>query len=52
MPRFFVSKDLISDSTATITGKDAFHIARSLRMAVGDEIYVSDGESHEYLARL
>lgn len=52
MPRFFVSKNSISDNVATITGKDAFHIARSLRMAVGDEIYVSDGESHEYLAKL
>ena len=52
MPRFFVSKNSIADNIATITGKDAFHIARSLRMAVGDEIYVSDGESHEYLAKL
>lgn len=52
MPRFFVSKNSISDELITITDKDAYHIARSLRMAVGDEIYVSDGESHEYLARL
>lgn len=52
MPRFFVSKDSIADNVATITGKDAYHIARSLRMAVGDEIYVSDGEGSEYLAKL
>lgn len=52
MPRFFVSKNSISDELITITDKDAYHIARSLRMAVGDEIYVSDGKSHEYLARL
>ena len=52
MPRFFVSKESIENNIATITGKDAFHIARSLRMAVGDNIYVSDGEGHDYLAAL
>lgn len=52
MPRFFVSKNSICDGVATISGKDSYHIARSLRMAVGDEIYISDGESHEYLAKL
>ena len=52
MPRFFVTKDMIQDGIATISGNDAYHIGRSLRMAVGDEIYVSDGEGKEYLAKL
>ena len=52
MPRFFVSKESIENNIATITGKDAFHIARSLRMAVGDNIYLSDGEGHDYIAAL
>ena len=52
MPRFFVTKEKIGDGFATISGNDAYHIGRSLRMAVGDEIYVSDGEGKEYLARL
>lgn len=52
MPRFFVTKESISDKTVIITGNDAYHIGRSLRMAVGDEIYVSDGEGKEYLATL
>ena len=52
MPRFFVTKEMIQDGVATIEGNNAFHIARSLRMAVGDEIYISDGEGKEYLARL
>lgn len=52
MPRFFVSRESISDGQATITGKDAYHIARSLRMAEGDEVYLSDGEGVEYLATL
>ena len=52
MPRFFVAKEMIQDGVAKIEGNNAFHIARSLRMAVGDEIYISDGEGKEYLARL
>jgi 16S rRNA (uracil1498-N3)-methyltransferase len=52
MPRFFVTKETINDGFAIISGNDAYHIGRSLRMAVGDEIYVSDGEGKEYLAKL
>ena len=52
MPRFFLDKADISDREATIIGGDAFHIARSLRMAVGDEITVSDGEGAVYSCRL
>lgn len=52
MPRFFVSKDNISDAALFIEGDDARHIARSLRMAVGDEITVSDGVGAEYTATL
>ncbi len=52
MPRFFVSKKEISENTVTIKGDDAFHIARSLRMAVGDAITVSDAEGGEYECRL
>lgn len=49
MPIFFVKNDDIDKSTAPlgdvhIYGDDAYHIARSLRMAVGDGITVSDGE--------
>ena len=42
MPRFFVTDENISDSLITVTGDDARHIARSLRMAAGDEITVCD----------
>jgi len=52
MPRFFVNKDSVIDGVIEIAGQDAFHIARSLRMAVGDEITVSDGEGTEYSATL
>ncbi len=54
MPRFFI--DITSDSInwpeIVITGDDARHIARSLRMAVGDEIVACDKEANEYRARL
>ena len=52
MPRFFVSKNAVSDGIITVKDGDAFHIARSLRMAVGDEITVCDGEGVEYSCRL
>ncbi len=52
MPRFFIDKSHVDNNTLFIEGDDARHIARSLRMAVGDEITVSDGEGTEFLARL
>ena len=48
MPRFFVPSDAFSDNSVFIRGEDAFHIARSLRMAVGDEITVCDMQKREY----
>lgn len=41
MPRFFT--DDITESTAVISGGDAVHIGRSLRMRLGDEIIVCKG---------
>jgi len=54
MPRFFVTADLVDleSRSVSIIGDDARHIARSLRMAVGDEITVCDGSSKEYLCSL
>ena len=52
MPRFFTDKESITENEIIIMGGDAFHIARSLRMAVGDEITVSDGEGAVYACRL
>lgn len=44
MPRFFITKDQLADDAVCIKGDDAHHIARSLRMAVGEHITVCDGE--------
>lgn len=52
MPRFFVPTENFSDGSVRITGDDAFHIARSLRMAAGDEITVADMQGREHLCRL
>ena len=55
MPRFFVDKDQIDGSSLRITGDDARHIARSLRMAEGDEtakflaVFVEGGDGNWYL---
>ncbi|MBR4061840.1 MAG: 16S rRNA (uracil(1498)-N(3))-methyltransferase [Clostridia bacterium] len=50
MPRFFVSKENINEEECMISilGEDAFHIARSLRMSVGDSLTVCDGEGRDY----
>lgn len=52
MPRFFVTPDAICDGNIVIAGDDARHIARSLRMAVGDGITVCDGSGAEYCCTL
>ena len=54
MPRFFVSPEEIDleAGTARITGDDAHHIARSLRMAEGDGIVLCDGQGRDYQCTL
>lgn len=44
MYQFFVKKEQIQDKTITITGGDVNHIKNVLRMSVGEEISVSNGE--------
>ena len=46
MRRFFC--DNIQDHTAVITGDDAHHIARVLRMRVGDALSLCDGAGREF----
>lgn len=48
MPRFFVRQTQIDDERITLLGEDAHHIARSLRMAVGDALTVCDMQGNEY----
>ena len=48
MPRFFIRRSQIDNDTVLLCGDDAHHIARSLRMAVGDRITVCDMQGNEY----
>lgn len=48
MPRFFVDVSAIDGDRVTITGADAHHIARALRMVVGQHITVCDMKNAEY----
>ena len=48
MPRFFVRRDAVEDGYVRITGEDAHHISRSLRMAAGERITVCDMQRVEY----
>jgi len=52
MPRFFADDSAVTDKTVAITGADARHIARSLRMAVGDGITVCTPSGRELDCRL
>ena len=52
MPRFFVTADAVQNDRILITGEDAVHISRSLRMRAGEEITVCDMRRREYRCRL
>lgn len=48
MPRFFVQPQQITSNTIQITGSDARHISKVLRMAPGDCVTVCDGRGADY----
>lgn len=48
MPRFFIEESSVNGDIITVTGGDAVHIGRSLRMKIGDELTFCR-EGTEYL---
>lgn len=52
MPRFFVDPENINESRAVITGDDAAHISRSLRMKSGEGLTLCDTAGIEYDCRI
>ncbi len=52
MPRFFITQSQIENNTVTLTGEDAHHIARSLRMALGQTLYVCDELAVEHECKI
>ena len=52
MPRFFIRGDQVDGDVISLHGEDAHHIARSLRMAVGDAVTVCDMQGVEYACEI
>ena len=52
MHRFFAHKSNFLNNLVVLQGSDVSHIRKVLRLTVGDEIEVLDGEGSLYLVRL
>lgn len=52
MHRFFVNKENISNDRVIINGGDVKHIKNVLRLNIGDNITVCDGDNHEYIVKI
>lgn len=52
MPRFYVEDCSEFDKSITITGDDVNHIKNVLRLHVGDEITIGDGQSKDYICNI
>lgn len=52
MANFYIEKEQLNENTALITGEEAQHISRVLRMKKGDAVTLCDGEGNFYEARL
>ncbi len=52
MPKFFVSKENISDHIVILDGDNAKHISSVLRAKKGEEITVCDGEGMDYTCEI
>ena len=52
MPRFFIDRSFINNGTAVLEGDNAHHITRSLRMKVGEELTLCDGEGNDYFCKI
>lgn len=50
MPRFFIEN--ISGDFVTISGQDALHIAKSLRMKVGEKLTVCGGQGLDFICEI
>ncbi|MCR5083409.1 MAG: 16S rRNA (uracil(1498)-N(3))-methyltransferase [Parasporobacterium sp.] len=52
MHHFFVTPENVSDGEITITGSDVNHIKNVLRMRIGEELLISNGQGQDYLCKL
>lgn len=51
MPKFFTDRENIKE-TVVLTGEDARHIGKVLRMACGDEVTLCDKEGTDYICKI
>lgn len=51
MSKFFIEQQQATGDVFSITGEDAFHISRVLRMQIGETILVGDGMGWDYLCK-
>lgn len=52
MPTFFVDRKNLSGDTAILSGTEAGHMLRSLRLSVGDSFFAFDEEGNRYRMRI
>ena len=52
LPKFFIDKSAIKGGTCVILGGDAAHISKVLRLSIGDEVVLCDGEGTDYDAKI
>lgn len=52
MPRFFIEPEAVRNDTVTITGPEAHHISKVLRLGTGDIITLLDGCGNCYEGRI
>lgn len=52
MQHFFVDASQVSEEIIRIEGTDVNHMKNVLRMRIGEEVTVSDGQGKEYLCKV
>ncbi|MBR5156699.1 MAG: 16S rRNA (uracil(1498)-N(3))-methyltransferase [Clostridia bacterium] len=52
MPKFFIDKESVNNNKAKICGGDVTHIAKVLRLPVGSNVTLCDGDGTDYEAQI
>ena len=52
MHHFFVTPEQVRENSIYIEGSDVNHIKNVLRMKIGEELQVSDGNNKKYLCEI
>ena len=52
MHHFFVTPEQVKEKQIWIEGSDVNHIKNVLRMKIGEELHISDGNNQKYLCEI